>query len=35
VLEKVFENAGTELQRVDGYPLVDAMEQRREVEIGR
>ena len=33
--QKVFENLGAELQRINGYPLVDAVEQRREVQVGR
>ena len=31
----MLENLGAELQRIDGYPLVDAVEQRGEIQIGR
>jgi hypothetical protein len=34
-VEEPVENARTELQRVDRDPLVDAVEERREVQIGR
>src|SRR6202048_4727922 len=35
VRQKMLENLGAELQRIDGYPLVDAVEQRGEVQIRR
>ena len=31
----MLEHLGAEHQRVDGYPLVDAVEQRREIQVGR
>ena len=31
----MLENLGAELQRINGYPLVDAVEQRREIQVGR
>ena len=33
--QEVLENLGAERQRVDGYPLVDAVEQRGEVQVRR
>jgi hypothetical protein len=33
--EEMLEDLGAELQGVDGYPLVDAVEQGGEIEVGR
>src|SRR6185295_4760508 len=35
VQQKMLENLGAERQRINGYPLVDPVEQRREVELRR
>jgi hypothetical protein len=35
VHQEVLENLGSEFQRIDGYPLVDAVEQGGEVKIRR
>ena len=33
--QEVLEDLSAERQRLDGYPLVDAVEQRGEVQLGR